>query len=90
MATRSEPRSTQIFRDRIAEADEFYAERIPAGATDDERRVLRQGYAGLLWSKQFYHFVIQHWLEGDPAQPTPPAGRTVGRNATGPTCTTAT
>jgi hypothetical protein len=74
----------KVFRDRIAEADEFYAQRIPAGATDDERRVLRQGYAGLLWSKQFYHFVTQHWLEGDPAQPMPPDGRTVGRNADWP------
>jgi hypothetical protein len=74
----------KAFRDRIAEADEFYAERTPAGATDDERRVLRQGYAGLLWSKQFYHFVIQHWLEGDPAQPPPPAGRMFGRNGDWP------
>ena len=57
----------------------------------DERRVLRQGYAGLLWSKQFYHFVTQHWLEGDPAQPTPPESRTVGpQRASGPTCTTGT
>jgi hypothetical protein len=74
----------KTFRDRVAEADDFYAERIPAGATEDERRVLRQGYAGLLWSKQFYHFVIQHWLEGDPAQPPPPAGRMFGRNADWP------
>jgi hypothetical protein len=74
------PGFEKVFRDRIAEADEFYAERIPAGATDDERRVLRQGYAGLLWSKQFFHFVIQHWLEGDPAQPKPPESRMFGRN----------
>jgi hypothetical protein len=74
----------KAFRDRMAEADEFYAGRIPAGATDDERRVLRQGYAGLLWSKQFYHFVIQHWLEGDPAQPMPPEGRLDGRNGDWP------
>ncbi len=74
----------KVFRDRIEEADAFYAERIPAGATDDERRVLRQGYAGLLWSKQFYHFVIRHWLEGDPAQPKPPESRMFGRNADWP------
>jgi hypothetical protein len=74
----------QVFEQRIREADEFYADRCPARATDDERRVLRQGYAGLLWSKQFYHFVTQHWLEGDPSQPTPPAGRLVGRNVEWP------
>jgi hypothetical protein len=85
--TRGRPFGTafeKVFRARIEEADAFYAERIPAGATDDERRVLRQGYAGLLWSKQFYHFVIRHWLEGDPAQPKPPEGRMSGRNADWP------
>jgi hypothetical protein len=30
---------------------------------------MRQGYAGLLWTKQFYHLAVRHWLEGDPAQP---------------------
>ncbi len=70
-----------VFRDRIVEADEFYAERIPSGATPDEQQVLRQGYAGLLWSKQFFHYVTQHWLEGDPAQPKPPDSRPAGRNA---------
>jgi hypothetical protein len=74
----------QVFRDRIADADEFYADRIPAGATADEHRVIRQAYAGLLWSKQFYYFVVQHWLEGDPAQPRPPEGRRFGRNADWP------
>ncbi len=74
----------RVFRDRIAEADEFYAERIPAAATEDERRVIRQGYAGLLWSKQFFHFVTQHWLEGDPSQPAPPASRMSGRNVEWP------
>jgi hypothetical protein len=70
-----------VFRDRIHEADEFYAERIPETATQDERRVMRQGYAGLLWSKQFFYYVVEHWLEGDPAQPPPPENRLSGRNA---------
>jgi len=70
----------RVFEARIREADEFYADRIPSGATEDERRVIRQGYAGLLMTKQFFHYVVQHWLEGDPAQPTPPAGRRAGRN----------
>jgi hypothetical protein len=70
----------ELFRTRIAEADEFYAERIPAALSDEERRVARQAYAGLLWSKQFYHYVVPHWIEGDPAQPPPPEQRRNGRN----------
>jgi len=70
----------RVFDARVREADEFYAERIPAAATEDERRVMRQGYAGLLWTKQFFYYVVEHWLEGDPAQPQPPAGRRFGRN----------
>ena len=71
----------RTFRERIREADAFYAERMPPRASADERRVMRQGYAGLLWSKQFFHYVTQHWLEGDPAQPSPPPERLAGRNA---------
>jgi hypothetical protein len=71
----------RVFAARISEADAFYAERIPAAATDDERRVIRQGYAGLLWTKQFFHYVVDHWLVGDPAQPQPPASRLSGRNS---------
>ena len=78
------PAFDSVFADRISEADEFYAERVPSAATEDERRVLRQGYAGLLWSKQFYHYVQRDWLEGDPAQPTPPSSRLAGRNAEWP------
>jgi hypothetical protein len=74
----------RVLASRIEEADAFYAERVPPAATEDERRVLRQGYAGLLWSKQFYHYVQQHWIEGDPSQPAPPAGRIDGRNAEWP------
>jgi hypothetical protein len=68
------------FARRAAEADAFYAERLPANLTPDERSVARQGYAGLLWSKQFYHYVIPQWLDGDPAQPAPPQSRRQGRN----------
>ena len=71
----------RVFRDRIAEADAFYDARLPANATADERAAMRQGYAGLLWSKQSYHFIVDHWLDGDPAQPPPPASRLTGRNS---------
>jgi hypothetical protein len=70
----------EVFTERIREADEFYQGRIPACATEDDRRISRQAYAGLLWSKQFYHYVVKDWLEGDPTQPPPPAGRNEGRN----------
>ncbi len=69
-----------VFAARIVECDAFYAARIPAELGEDERRVARQAYAGLLWSKQFYFYVVKEWLEGDPALPAPPAGRAAGRN----------
>ncbi|MGA2924705.1 MAG: glucosidase [Solirubrobacteraceae bacterium] len=65
---------------RAGEADEFYAELTPAGTTDDEARILRQALAGMLWSKQFYHFDVQRWLDGDPGEPPPPPSRRDGRN----------
>jgi hypothetical protein len=70
-----------VFRDRMREADEFYAHRLPRGLSDDERRIVRQAYAGLLWGKQFYHYIVRDWLEGDPEQPPPPTRRASGRNA---------
>ncbi|MEQ1504929.1 MAG: glucosidase [Myxococcota bacterium] len=65
---------------RAAEADRFWDGFTPPSASADERRVLRQAWAGLLWSKQFYHYVPKEWLEGDPTQPPPPAERHDGRN----------
>ena len=61
-----------VMRLRAQEADEFYAELTPAGASEDEALVLRQALAGMLWSKQFYHYDVQRWLDGDPAGPPPP------------------
>ncbi|MGH7333705.1 MAG: MGH1-like glycoside hydrolase domain-containing protein, partial [Candidatus Rokuibacteriota bacterium] len=69
-----------IFAQRIREADEFYATVIPPTLSEDARRVMRQAFAGLLWSKQFYHYDVQRWLTGDPAPPAPPAQRRHGRN----------
>jgi len=65
---------------RRQEADQFYANRIPATLSRHEQQVARQAYAGLLWSKQFFHYVVKDWLEGDPQHPTPPASRLRGRN----------
>jgi len=70
----------QIFATRMREADEFYGSVIPEHLSDDARSVMRQSFAGVLWSKQFYHYVVEQWLEGDPAAPKPPAERAHGRN----------
>ncbi len=70
-----------IFAARRCEADEFYDTINPEQLTAAERNVVRQGYAGLLWSKQFYHYVLHDWLNGDPHTPPPPASRKNGRNA---------
>jgi hypothetical protein len=66
---------------RVAEADTFYAEIVPAALSQDERQVMRQALAGVLWSKQYYHYVVRYWLEGDLTQPPPPGSRLHGRNA---------
>ena len=70
----------QLFSDRIRDADEFYEGVIPQHITPDAKMVMRQGMAGMLWSKQFYHYIVKQWLNGDSAQPTPPAQRWEGRN----------
>ena len=70
----------RVFADRIREADDFYSALLPGHLSGEERRIARQAYAGLLWTKQFYHFSVKDWLEGDPIQPAPPASRRVGRN----------
>jgi len=75
-----EPDFDGLFAERIAEADEFYSF-CPGTLSEDGKRVQRQAFAGLLWTKQFYNFVVETWLEGDPGQPTPPAARKHGRNA---------
>ena len=71
----------QVMAARRAEADEFYAGLTPEGASDDEALVMRQAFGGLLWSKQLYYYDIRRWLDGDPAQPAPPASRLGGRNS---------
>ena len=70
-----------VFVQRISEADEFYADVVPKNLSDDAKRVMRQSLAGMLWSKQFYHYVVKDWLEGDPAFSPPPPGHQTGRNS---------
>ena len=72
------------FRDVLAlrqqEANEFYETVTPQDLSADARNVMRQGFAGMLWSKQFYHYVVKDWLKGDPGNPPPPDERRQGRN----------
>jgi hypothetical protein len=69
-----------VFDDRVREADEFYAAQLGSSLDLEEKNIARQAYAGLLWSKQFYHYIVKDWLEGDPSEPPPPPGRDRVRN----------
>ena len=60
--------SQEIFKKRISEKEIFYNARIPTTLTKEERNVIEQAYAGLLWSKQFYHYIVKDWINGDPEQ----------------------
>jgi hypothetical protein len=66
---------------RRAEADEFYVALADPSLTVDERLVQRQALAGLLWCKQWYHYKVRRWLQGDPGEPVPPSSRWTGRNS---------
>jgi len=70
----------EIFARRQVEANEFYENLQPSSLSEDECNIQRQAFAGMLWSKQFYHYNLDEWLKGDPAQPTPVAERIKGRN----------
>ncbi|MFI5096614.1 MAG: glucosidase [Candidatus Acidiferrales bacterium] len=69
-----------LFVQRQKEADEFYGSRLGKELSGDAHQVMRQAYAGMLWSKQFYHYDVHTWLDGDPAGPAPPEERWEGRN----------
>lgn len=69
-----------IFDNRIKEADEFYQRLTPFPQSEDDRNVQRQAFAGMLWTKQFYYYVVEDWLKGDPTTPPPPPERMNGRN----------
>jgi Glycosyl hydrolase family 63 C-terminal domain len=68
------------FDRRRTEAEHFSRSRRNTALTPEERSIVRQSDAGLLWSRQFYDYVVEHWLEGDPGQPAPPDVRAQGRN----------
>ena len=69
-----------MFVQRQAETDAFYRRITPFDMPDDLRNVQRQAFAGLLWNKQYYRYMVDRWLKGDPAEPPPPETRWEGRN----------
>ncbi len=74
----------KIFKDRQTEADKFFADIVPADLSDDAKNVQRQALAGMLWSKQFYHYIVKDWIEGDSNLSAPPDERKQGRNSDWP------
>ena len=71
----------EVLADREQEADEFYRDLLPAGVDAARAAVARQGFAGMIWGKQFYRYDVPLWLDGDPGEPPPPQGRRGARNA---------
>ncbi len=65
---------------RKSEANAFYAVLQSNVSDEDLRRIQRQAFAGILWSKQYFHYDVTDWLDGDPAEPKPPKSRLEGRN----------
>ena len=70
----------EVFNQRVEECIMFYSGILPENLSEEEREVAKQGFAGLLWTKQFYHYSVEDWLEGDPAQPKPSEERKIVRN----------
>ncbi|MFN7020002.1 MAG: MGH1-like glycoside hydrolase domain-containing protein [Phycisphaerales bacterium] len=83
-APRIEEEFDRVFAARRSEADVFFNAKGLSTLEPMRAQIARQGVAGLLWSKQFYHYVQKDWLEGDPSQPKPPRSRKRGRNADWP------
>jgi hypothetical protein len=85
--TDGEPEATevdvqQLLHERQAQADEFYRRLTPTDADGEEAGILRQAFASTIWSKQYYGYDVERWLDGDaPAQPAPPDGHRNGRNS---------
>ncbi len=74
------PRHDEIIEARQREADEFYEALSPNIQTEELRQIQRQAFAGMIWSKQYYHYDVRRWLRGDQGMPEPPRARQKGRN----------
>ena len=71
----------KIFEARKNECKEFYDQRNPPNIHEDEKNIMNQAYAGMLWSKQFYYYSLNEWQAGDPSQPKPDIKRKDIRNS---------
>jgi hypothetical protein len=69
-----------VFTARKQEADDFYAAILPKGMSEDMARIQRQALAGVLWSKQFYHFDVERWLSKGDGITAANDGKKNGRN----------
>ena len=69
-----------IFKKRKKECAQFYDEIAPK-ASEDRKAILKQAFAGLLWTKQYYNYEVEKWLNGDYKTTPPPKERRDGRNA---------
>ena len=70
----------KIFVDRLQEADEFYRSVTPPSVSADVANVMRQALAGMLWSKQFFFFDVDNWLDEHHSNPLNTGYRS-GRNS---------
>ncbi len=70
----------QVMADREREADEYYSQLAPPGRSGEEVSIMRQAFAGMIWTKQFYRYDVKLWLDGDPDEPIPPGGHQHIRN----------
>lgn len=75
------PGFDEVMNDRLAEADRFYDHVIGPEADEQQRSIARQAHAGLNWTKQFYHYIVEDWLDGDAEVNKPPPERRHGRNS---------
>lgn len=70
----------KTFKSRITDADEFYKRIAPHSFNEDQRQMHRQALAGMLWSKQYYYFDLEHWLREHNSHPLIEGARTDVRN----------
>jgi hypothetical protein len=77
-------RFDSMLRQRKEEADEFYAALAPSCLGEEHRLIQRQALAGMLWTKQFYHYVVEHWLDGDPISHLPQRNENQGATRVAP------
>jgi hypothetical protein len=82
--------STRAVATTQSEADAFYADCRRSIEDADARAVQRQAFAGMIWSKQFFHYDVPQWLQGDPGQPPPPPSAATAATTTGSISTTPT